>query len=1520
MLFTFLVQYSLQKEIPQVSEHQQCLQNQHFVDDKCVCVQNSFKMQDSSCVLSCESMGLVQRGTDCVPSSGPKTLSALSCGDQLINLAGDACVDPSACGANAKSGRPPFQDRCVCLDFHYISSSKLKCVPACVNEAVSEDNTSCVLKTSCIVSLSGKQCVTACPTNAINNAGICECAASYYKSVNESACVKDCMVYDGSYLSDGVCVSSCPSLTLPFIDTDGKTCVADCVSPKLFSVDRTRCLTACGPNQVSIGTTSLQCKCDSSSFLSLNKSICVTSTQCGLNASASSSLCTCAGVNNLVMNKTGCTSDCSFDFGAFLNFDGTGCIENCSLSGNGPNANRRCVNCNSLDPQASFVNGTCRCPVDYIKQLGKCVQCTGGLIPNAIQEKCVSKCEDGEYLSVDGKICVQNCGELNLDLGGTKCVQTCPTNAKVNSKFQCECASGQKISADNTTCVSTACSATTPPSLQSLDFKRCLSKCPAGQFTKVGECVATCGAYFLAMNGSSCLSSCEGGSVQSGTDCVCLGTNKYVSLDKLTCVSTCKPDSYISQSKLCVNKCDSSYISFDNTTCELICDKSSGYAVNLNKTACVKSCGSNAMANTVVVNQVQIDFCQCQNGNMLIKSDGTACVTQSSCSGSESLNLEGKGCIKSCSTQNAVSISNVCRLCSSIDPNKIFNTSTQLCECQNGYEDISGVCQLITFQTCGINAVRYRRICQCVNDMFEFVPGSSTDCRCIAGFYKSADQICSKCSGTQVPNLARTSCVANDKCFTGYLSFNSQYCVPSCGSKVIDLLGLRCNNVCNINEKILNGRCICNDTAGFTFDNTPKTCVCSKISKFNFINAAGDFCTECDTTKGFNTATDYKGNCLCVTPSSKEYVSADKTECVSDCSAQKISAFTKSCLTDCTSENTIAVGSVCKECKTQNIYSTFDTTTKTCVCTADAPGTFPSCTPTCGQFTTGQVNPCVCNTGFTFVTGSLTTCWCATGKYLKNPTDTTCSSCVGGIVPNYDRTKCVQKSSCAPGWLNSASTWCLADCVDDLARYGDIQISTCVSPSSCGIGTKTLTNPNRCVCDASQSFVLKAGQTTCTKCAETGQVPNVDGTVYTNIGTDCIYCDKPGFIPNTDNSLCVCDFAGHFIVGTNPTTCVCAAGYAGKTSCQFCEGKTPFIDEQEFRCTECDVSAGFVSDSKNGVCFCNFNQGYVTATFEGGKPKTCIKCTGNLVPVDDACSDCSLIGPGQIQSNNTICVCDKDNYFVDVFDANKKWIGCRCDWDNNYAGGASSGAACALCEGATPFRALDNFSCRACNQYTGFSPDLVTDSKCVCANPAQFIFGSRCVDCDTTLSLKPDFVNGKCKCVEPKAFDVKGLLCVDKCTDVSTNIDGYCKCSVNATASDLACVCNATYTLVDSTCVCTENQEVNPDTKACQCVAGYTLKGPVCTQIVKAPIGIIAGVVAAVIIIGAVAAIVLVLIKKGKIHVGKNKSGIQMENKKYVRDPKVATKSKNQNYGRKDKSSNNRGKDVSGFRKQMAIK
>ncbi|CAL6045395.1 Domain_of Conserved hypothetical protein function DUF5874 [Hexamita inflata] len=429
----------------------------------------------------------------------------------------------------------------------------------------------------------------------------------------------------------------------------------------------------------------------------------------------------------------------------------------------------------------------------------------------------------------------------------------------------------------------------------------------------------------------------------------------------------------------------------------------------------------------------------------------------------------------------------------------------------------------------------------------------------------------------------------------------------------------------------------------------------------------------------------------CVSSCSKWSLSGTKKICEdkfpNNCPVwQVISAGQFQCQTSCSSSQ-FQDGQVCSSCDPA-LNKQVDKDSGGCLCKS---GYFTLNMPD-GSFTCTE-----CDTTLNFKPSKEdSTCKCLDNAVYQNnkciilctstqvilPGATSCSTCPQNTIPNVAQDGCVEKTGCAPGFLNVAGTFCVSSCASDSSIDGPS--NQCVSCASkdpltqfssgqcvCVPGASKATSSASCACN--QNFSPASGACSCSKkLSSDGQTCSDKcpaAEVSINGNTQCSTCASD-FIPDEQQLECkkiIDTCPNNQYISLNQYQCVssCVGGYIDETKCVLkCTDK--LVDVSSQRCvTQCGANQLQISGyckcaeayiAKDNQCECYSNGGY--SIIDG-----MCKCDSSLgrVTMSNQCVCDSYRGLA-ISGSQNICSCNTDLGFK----SGSSISNCLCDVDKGF--------------------------------------------------------------------------------------------------------------------------------------------------------------------------------------------------------------------------------------------------------------
>ncbi|KAL4470078.1 hypothetical protein ABPG72_008737 [Tetrahymena utriculariae] len=731
-----------------------------------------------------------------------------------------------------------------------------------------------------------------------------------------------------------------------------------------------------------------------------------------------------------------------------------------------------------------------------------------------------------------------------------------------------------------------------------------------------------------------------------------------------------------------------------------------------------------------------------------------------------------------------------CTSCSDFQ-NRQLNTSTNNCDCKQGYVDVAGSCVQCHFscQTC--NGILAANCLTCDINKGRTKNNTSGTCDCVDGTYDdnmnqlcvSCDWSCTTCSGTGIDcntcDITRSIqdfvdlqgqhhnlCLCKPTYYSVYPSKQCLKCYYSCQNcsgpgqydcTACDSLAYRTQGTQNSNGTSYSCDCQVGyfDAAGqYACKNCPydcKTCV---------RNSVNQQCLTCDSTS--NRQLNYiTGRCDCKPGYYEDPVLNQPTCLPCHASCSQCSAGTSSDCTQCSSVNfrTFLNG----KCACLAGYYNIDNNT-------------PQCSPchysckTCNDMTGSLDSSCLTCDANSFRLQNGSYCQCMTG-YMDIPNKKACQQCHFSCA-SCDNILPITSNQCsACSTLNNRALQD-SNCPCQIGFY-EIQGNPVCQPCDPSCLTCSGNSPSQCLTCSALNNRVQSG-TTC-PCAVGYYSIGTNNAKCVSCHYKCLTCNGPNFNQCTScdslmqrvliNNQCQCQSNLFDIIDTK----LCSSCHY---SCLQCSSNT------QYSCTSCPVGSN--RTLVNNQCLCN--DGY----FDKNLTQACQKC-------DIKCKTCDSTNTSQCLScsaaNNRIQSGNNCNCMSGYFDGNQPAC-IQCDVTCLTCNGAGP-SSCTACD-ANQFRQLmlDN-TCRCISGYyfdTGSQKCLPCDSNCLqCYGSATY-----CTVCDSSQILSPATntcvcanryysKNSICQPCDPSCLSCNGSL-PTQCTSCSTSDNrtlagNQCQCS-----------------------------------------------------------------------------------------------------------------------------------------------
>ncbi|ELP87163.1 protein serine/threonine kinase, putative [Entamoeba invadens IP1] len=747
-----------------------------------------------------------------------------------------------------------------------------------------------------------------------------------------------------------------------------------------------------------------------------------------------------------------------------------------------------------------------------------------------------------------------------------------------------------------------------------------------------------------------------------------------------------------------------------------------------------------------------------------------------------------------------------CLLCNTVDPHCISCTKTSCNNCENGYYNSMGSCQICpsSCKQCSTDSPS----CLSCPSNYVIVAYPAVGCEPCSSF----DPNCKTCDSS-----FRRRCY---ECNKGY--YPSQYtekcepCSTTCESDGCNTF----NGVCNTCIDLYTKQETPNQLDCEPCPNLDSNCqTCSKTTRKCNTCKAGYYpltvspftCQECDETCGNNCDQQY-GYCTSCKLGYVLKLDSNSLKCEScqlfdpNCQTCKEDGERK-CLI-CNNKYKPASNGICIKCDS------------TCLDNCD--GTNGICTK------------------------------CTSGYVPYNPTQTICQQCTKfdanciQCATNSTRTCVNCKSQMYPSAQQNGDVICVncsLTCADCDTTNGNCK--------TCSLSNWVVTEPLSIQCEMCSTFDSNCvtcsvdSSRVCTTC-KSGLRPNTTSGKCVECGLHCASgaCDPTSGICNQCDANYVfqstktdqCESCSTF--DANCITCAsdstrkckqCKAGYYSKTS-------------GDFKCQSCDVTCGGKCDKTTGMC-AGCQSGYVPTLPITNKCETCqtfdlncvecktnqrkcINCQSGMYPnTNGICTLCDTTCNGQCNASTGVCTrCATNHVFDDP--PNKVCVACK-SFDTNCNKCASDNTRrCYQCEDGY-YPASDGAcvrcasGCATCSPITGvcskcvaqYVPSLIDKKLCLSCNS----FDSNCLQCATTFTRT-------CTTCKTEAMYPQNGICVpcdSPCNGKCDPTNGNCRSclSGNVLTSPVSKVCESCQTF-DSHCQA--NSCASNGSRICtNCTAGY---------------------------------------------------------------------------------------------------
>ncbi|CAG9335755.1 unnamed protein product [Blepharisma stoltei] len=1331
--------------------------------------------------------------------------NCLTCSDTTHMTAAPQCQCPTN---GALSGTT-----CTCNTGFYFSADTVcsACNANCATCQTSAGN--CLTCSDTIHMTAAPQCQ--CPANGALSGTTCTCNTGFYFSADTvcSACNTNCATCSGAANNCLTCVdpthmSATPTCACP---TNGSLSGQNCVCNTGYFFSSNTACTACNPS------------CDSCTGTAANCATCVDPTHmtaapacaCPANGALSGTTCICNSGFYFSANTvcSACTPPCA---------ECTGTPAFCTTCYDADNMVNNAGTCICRDAHATFNTGTntCVCNTGYWNNAGVCQACEPPCLSCTNSATDCTTCDAGYYES--GGNCLP-------------CQAPCAT---------CENSAGNCLSCndpEDTTLTGGVCACTDQHASYNTQQTTC--QCNSGYFGTPGTCAA-CNTNCATCSGAadSCVScadsthmtaapacACPANSAQTGSNCVC-NTGFYFSAN--TVCSACAP-----QCTACSGAINTCTQCSDPTHMTAVPECSCPTNGALSGTTCTCKAGYYFSANTVC-SACNTNCATCQNnaGNCLTCSDTTHMTAAPQCQCPTNGALSDTTC--TCNAGYYFSTNTVCSTC---------NTNCAACETSAG-----------NCLTCS-DATHMTVAPQCACPTNGALSGAT--CTCNAGYYFSANTVCSACN----TNCATCSGAAGT-CVTcvdpTHMSAAPQCSCPTNGA----LSGATCTcnagyyfstntvcSACNTNCATCQnnaGNCLtCSDTIHMSAapacacpangSLTETTCTCNTGYFFSSATTCTACASQCATCANSNT------NCLTCTDTTH-------TTAAPACSCPENSALTGgSCVCSpgfyySTPTVCSACNSPCSECSTSSNTCTncingyylhgnvCTTCTAPCATCSDSPTTCQSCddsehmtlnvdgTCTCtdpnASFNTGTAT-CQCNSGFTSIAGECTACelpctQCSTSI-------STCTACVNGFWLNQNTC-----SACNPPCAQcstSATTCTVCNDINNMNLNPTTNTCTCKDPNASFVVESKV-----CICNSgyfNNGGTCDTCQTPCLQCSGTAQTCQSCVAGYYLSGNNCIACDPTCTACSGSSTSCTSCANGYWLSGSTCTACSgqCATCRNSAANCVTCSDPTHMSATPNCSCPTNGALVG-------AACQCNAGYYYSTNTVCSACDPECATCQTNSATCT-ACIDpthmsaaptCSCPTNGALQGQT--CVCNVGYFY------SSDTVCSACAPNCNSC--VTSLNNCLTCTDSTHMSAAPACACPALS--------TLVEAACVCNTGYYFSSSTQCSACGTQCATCTVSSNNCATCIDSTHMS-SAPTCA--CPDESTLSNNACVCNegyffssntvcspcvngcktCNSPASCQACYDpKAAYNSQLNQCICNdEHAYISPSTNMCVCNAGY---------------------------------------------------------------------------------------------------
>ncbi|CAL6058172.1 Cathepsin_L [Hexamita inflata] len=1458
---------------------------------------NTTNGNTKQCVTSCPSTAQFSDAGSCIATCSTGYYSIVSniltcqaaCSLYYLNTTnGNTKQCVTSCPSTAQ-----FSDAGSCIatcstGYYSIISNVLTCQAACPLYYLNTTNGNT------------KQCVTSCPSTAqFSDAGSCiaTCSTGYYSIIsnvltcqaacplyylnttngNTKQCVTSCPA-DSKYIESGQCVKSCSSGSFTNV-SNVLTCSGSC---PLYVIDVANgnakvCVTSCPSDAPYSDGGSCIAKCSSGYYQNI------------------SSVLTCQAACSLyVINVTnGNTKQCVTSCPSTAQFSNAGsCIATCSTG-------YYSIVSNVLTCQAA-------CPLYYLNTTnGNTKQCVTSC-PSTAQfsdaGSCIATCSTGYYSIVSNILtCQAACSlyYLNTTNGNTKqCVTSCPSTAQFSDAGSCiaTCSTGYYSIISNILTCQAACSLYYLNTTNG-NTKQCVTSCPAdNKYIESGQCVKSCssGSFTNVSNVLTCSGSCPLYVIDAAN-----GNAKV-------CVTSCPSDAPYSDGGSCIAKCSSGY--YQNISSVLTCQAAcSLYVINVtngNTKQCVTSCPSTAQFS-----DAGSCIATCSTGYYSIVSNVLTCQAACSLYYLNTTNGNTKQCVTSCPSTAQFS-----------------NAGSCIATCSTGYYSIvsniltcQAACSLYYLNTTNGNTK------QCVTSCpstAQFSNAGSCIATCSTGYYSIVSNVltcqaaCSlyylnttngntKQCVTSCPSTAQFSnagsCIAT--CSTGYYSIVSNVltCQAACSLYYLNTTNgntKQCVTSCPSTAQFSDaGSCIATCSTGY-YSIVSNILTCQAACSLYYLNTTNgntkQCVTSCPSTAQFSDA----GSCIATCSTGYYSIISNVLTCQAACPLYYLNTTngnTKQCVTSCPADNKyIESGQCVKSCSS----GSFTNVSNVLTCSGSCPlyvidaanGNAKVCVTSCpsdAPYSDGGSCIAKCSSGYYQNISSVLTCQAACSLYVINVTNGNTKQCVTSCPSTAqfsDAGSCI--ATCSTGYYSIVSNilTCQAACSLYYLNTTNGNTKQCVT--SCP-STAQFSNAGSCIATCSTGYYsIVSNVLTCQAACPLYYLNTTNGNTKQCV-TSC-----PSTAQFSDAGSCIATCStGYYSIISNVLTCqaACPLYYLNTTNgntkqcVTSCPADNKYIESGQ--CVKSCSSGSFTNVSN--VLTCSGSCPLYVIDAANGNAKVCVTSCPSDAPYSDGGSCIAKCSSGYYQNISSVLTCQAacSLYVINVTNGNTKQCVTSCPSTAQFS---DAGSCIATCSTGYYSIVSNVLTCQAACSLYYLNTTNGNTKQCVtsCPSTAQFSDAGSCIaTCSTGYySIVSNILTCQAACPLYYLNTTNGNTkqCVTSCPSTAQFSDaGSCveSCatgyySINSDVLTCSQSCPIFYVNVTNgvsrQCV-TQCPADHPYLEQGECVescssGAFINDSGVLTCSLKTlkefPIGLVAGVSAAVIIIITIAVILLVNHKK----------------------------------------------------------